>query len=492
VFTQSALSADSARKKRRRTTAIAALALVVVTALGVGGGLLYAAQGSTPAHAGPGAAAQAPDEIRETVEKPPRTPQGALVADIAEDHLEKNVDDPRYAPGTWATDKIFAKGVAKQIMGYRLDSYGGEEAWTVKLDGHLCATTGHVTADGRTAVVVQPSKPEGSKTAGVCDEVLFLDLDTGKKLWRAKLPEAATAYVTNTNLTMTRGTVAVGWGRGSVAYGMADGEQLWKSTKVSRCEDAGFAGGRGLLALVRCGEAPDAKYQVEKLDPRTGRTRWTYQVGAGITTVYLPSSDPPVLAVGAGDSTVTDLITLDGRGKHLATVSLHGDRYDAMCGSRYSGSLLFGVVEACDGMVVGRTEVFVASKDEWKPDQEENWITGFDLATGKALRKFDGREGAPVHPLRMSGDQLLIYRGSRDGIAPAAVLSVDPDTGKETPFLLFNLPESDPGDDDLGNPEESDIIVEHGRVYFAKRQLYADDKYPKYPVRVALGIGSGT
>lgn len=335
-------------------------------------------------------------------------------------------------------------------------------------------------------------KPKGSPTEGVCDEVVFFDIDTGKKLWQSKMPEAASAFVTNTNLTMTRGTVAVAWDQGSVAYDMKDGKQLWKSTGVSQCEDHGFAGGRALLALVRCGSMPDVTYEVQKLDPRTGKAKWTYKVGKGITTVYLPSSDPPVLAVGAGDTTVTDLITLDADGKHSATISLHGESYDPMCGVRYSSTSRFGVVENCDAMVVGRTEIFVASKVGSESGQEANWIVGFDVATGKTLRKFDGREDQPIYPLRTSGDQLLVYRATRDDIGPSAVISLDPRTGKETPFLLFRLPDDDSSDRQFGDPDKSDVIVEQGRVYFAKRELVADFKYPEDPVRAFLGIASST
>ncbi|WP_327434298.1 outer membrane protein assembly factor BamB family protein [Streptomyces sp. NBC_01236] len=490
-YTQSALAADTDRRQRR-TRLIGAVAAVLVVVLCAGGWLLmYKTGDKTPASGKATAAPQAPDEIRETVEKLPSTPEGELAAGWMVEHLEKTTDvNPRYTPGTWATGKIFAKGIADEVLGFKVDRYGGDKAWTLKLGGHICATTKHVTADGRTAVVVQPPKPKGSPTEGVCDEVVFFDIDTGKKLWQSKMPEAASAFVTNTNLTMTRGTVAVAWDQGSVAYDMKDGKQLWKGTGVSQCEDHGFAGGRALLALVRCGSMPDVTYEVQKLDPRTGKAKWTYKVGKGITTVYLPSSDPPVLAVGAGDTTVTDLITLDADGKHSATISLHGESYDPMCGVRYSSTSRFGVVENCDAMVVGRTEIFVASKVGSESGQEANWIMGFDVATGKTLRKFDGREDQPIYPLRASGDQLLVYRATRDDIGPSAVISLDPRTGKETPFLLFRLPDDNSSDRQFGDPDKSDIIVEQGRVYFAKRELVADFKYPEDPVRAFLGIAS--
>jgi hypothetical protein len=88
----------------------------------------------------------------------------------------------------------------------------------------------------------------------------------------------------------------------------------------------------------------------------------------------------------------------------------------------------------------------------------------------------------------MGGEDLLVYRRSFSDIEPDAVVSWNPRTGKETPLLVFNLSGGD--DHMLGDPEQSDIVVEQGRVFFAKQELSADPKHPKDPVLSALGIGS--
>ncbi|GKQ39771.1 PQQ-like beta-propeller repeat protein [Streptomyces sp. A012304] len=488
IYTESALTADRDRAKRRRRMLGAVIALVL-TVLAAGGGLLWYGSGETQDDKKPTATRQAPDEVRETVEKVPASPEGMLVVEHDEENLAQSTDtNPRYAPGTWAVGKLVAKGVADRIEAYKTDSLNDTVAWTLKLDGHLCATTRHVTADGRTAVVIQPPQAKGAEKEGVCDQVVLVDLNTGKKVWQKKMPSANFAYVTNTNLTLTEGVVAVAWGRGSVAYDMKDGKQLWNGTTTSACEDKGFAGGRALLALLSCGEAPDATYQVQKLDPRTGKAQWTYRVARGVDSVYLPSSSPPVLAVAAGDISVTDLITLDDKGKHQASIALSG--YEAKCGARYFSRPLFGVVENCDGMVVGRDQLFVMSKENIATGQPSDWIVAFDVRTGKTQGKFEGRELQMVYPLRMSGDDLLIYRRGAGAVAPAAVVSWNARTDKETPLLLFSLPED--SEADLSDPDESDIVFEQGRAFFAKRELVRDDEEPKDPVLMIVGIaGAG-
>jgi outer membrane protein assembly factor BamB len=300
------------------------------------------------------------------------------------------------------------------------------------------------------------------------------------------MPSASAAYVTNTNLTLTEGVVAVAWGQGSVAYDMKSGERLWNSTLGSECEDKAFAGGRQLLSLLSCGSLPDVRYQVQKLDPRTGKVQWTYRVASGVQTVYLPSSDPPVLAVAAGDSEVTDLISLDDEGKRVTTITLDG--YEANCGERHFGLSYFGEYENCDGVVVGRTQAFVTSEENIDTGEPSNWIVAFDLTTGRTTGKFDGRELQKVFPLRMSGDDLLIYRRGAGAVAPAAVVRWNPGTDQETPLLLFTLPED--AESDLSDPEQSDILYERGRVFFGKRELVRDDEYPTDSVLMAVAVGS--
>ncbi|GHE07474.1 outer membrane protein assembly factor BamB family protein [Streptomyces alanosinicus] len=483
MYTQSALAAGDSRSRRRRRVLGGIVAAVVVLAC-LGAGLIwYGSGGHTKGRTDAKAVAQAPDAIRETVEKAPVSPEGQTVVKHEENGLTGNKQ--RLAPGTWATGKILARAVADHIEGYRIEPHPDWDAktWSLQLDGHVCATSRDVTADGRTAVVVQPARAKSSGKNGVCDEVVMVDLDTGKKLWQKKMPSADFAYVTNTNIALTQGVVAIAWDLGSVAYDMADGKQLWNTTVASsQCHDNGYAGGRALLALVKCGEWEDTTYRVEKLDPRTGKTLWRYSVSKGIKQVYLPSADPPVLAVEAGDYAITDLITLDsGTGEEQARISM--TKYEPQC----SDDMYFGIVAKCYGMVVGRDRIFVMSKDGDDIAKPQNKITAFDVKKGTAVATFEGRMAQSVLPVRMNGDDLIIYRKSLDAIQPSAVVDWNLRTNKETPYLLFQLPEDDT---QIDNPDESDIIYEQGRVFFAHRSLEQDDVHSKDPVLSVIGVGT--
>ncbi|MGA4839244.1 PQQ-binding-like beta-propeller repeat protein [Streptomyces sp. G45] len=526
-FTESALAVERARRTRRARM-LAGLAGLLALALCAGGWMVWAAGDDGSDAQDAKAVQQAPDEIRDTVETIPDSPAGSLVVDYREKQFDERFgrDATVAAPGTWATDKTFVRGVGRTLKGFTYGKF--DEAWTTDLGGPICDTTRHVTADGRTAVLVQerpeksekPKEPEKSKKGDkgdkdkkdrkskgkdkdkdkgkkrkggkggkdgkdgkdkgkkdkpsrpappapeTCEKLVFVDLDTGKKLWEAKLPDAKAAFAPNTNVTMTRGTVAVAWGQGSMGYDMASGKRLWGNARPSACGDAGFAGGRALLALRRCERGDDHTYRIQKVDPRTGEPQWTYKVSPGIQNVNLVSAEPAVIAVAAGDSGATDLITLDDRGAYQATIDLPKGRYEDDC-----FRMLYGTVETCDAIAVGRDQLFLATKAE---GLEANWIVSFDLATGKTVRKFDSKGRAAMYPVRVSGDRLLAFRGSIDGVAPDAVVSLDPKTGKETPFMLFSVP------DDAGivEPGEADVVVERGRVFVAPRELSAEDSGP--------------
>ncbi|MEU2716597.1 PQQ-binding-like beta-propeller repeat protein [Streptomyces sp. NPDC007205] len=483
--TQSAPAVDPSRDRRRRRI-LGAVAAVVAAVVCLGAGLVwYHSIGRTKGQTDAKAVQQAPDAVRETLEKAPVSPEGEVVVKHNEGSLTGK--QQRFAPATWATGKIVARALANRIEGYKIEPHPDwdAKAWTLQLGGHICAVSRDVTADGRTAVVVEPGRTDAPQN-GVCDEVLMVDLDTGKKIWQAKMPAAEGATITGTNISLTRGVVAIAWDDGSVAYAMESGKRLWNTLGTNQCHDSAYVGGGALLALVKCGDSSEPTYRVEKLEPRTGKVLWRYAVSNGLRTIYLPSADPPVIAVEAGDYRVTDLITLDPEnGERLATISMNG--YDPKCGGNVEG--YFDAVDKCYGMVVGRDRVFVMSKDTQDViTKPENQITAFDLKTGTVVTRFEGRPFQQVVPVRMNGEDLIIFRSTLDDVQPAAVVDWNLRTGKETPYLLFHLPEDD--ENELSDPEQSDILYEQGHVFFARRMLARDVVHPKNPVLSVIGVGT--
>ncbi|WP_328563000.1 PQQ-binding-like beta-propeller repeat protein [Streptomyces coelicoflavus] len=449
----------------RRRAAIGAVAAAVLVALAAG---LWAfgtegADGDSPPDGRPVAARQAPDDIRETVETRPPSVEGT--AAVSYEETLRTVGQNVPAMGTWATDTVLAKGFGNEIKGFRLgDSDTSAIAWRLTLPGPLCAVTRHVSVDGRTAIAYAGNgngKGEGAGADGgpdadpltrPCDRLAVFDIDTGKKLWDTKPAGAGSSLAVN--VTMTDGTVVTAWGEGSAAYELTGGKRLWADTDPSACADEGFAGGRALLALLSCGDSANPTYRVQKIDPRTGDAEWTYRVARGVQGVYLVSSSPAVIAVAAGDFVVTDLISLDERGKGRATIRLNRDHQVIDCDRTFSA-----VVESCDAIVVGDKRLYLS---------EEDHIVSYDLATGRTAGKFDAPAGGEMHPLEMSGEQLIAYRPGRGLGRPDAVVALDPETREETPLLLFA---GGPEVAGLDDPAHNDILYEHGRVFFCARTV---------------------
>ncbi|MFI1682373.1 PQQ-binding-like beta-propeller repeat protein [Streptomyces sp. NPDC020607] len=459
VFTQSTVAADRARRQRRRRRALGAGAVVLVLALCTGGWLLWlgpddaadtAHQDGKPSA---GTASQGRLDIRETVEKRPESTTGQMAFRFAVDDMSPG--EEYEMPGTWATDKVLAKGINRTLVGFEVgkDVTTDDEIWRIPLSGPICGVTRHVTVEGRTAVLHRAQKNPES----LCNQVAFVDIDSGKKLWDKEFPTSESVFGQDaTSVTMTRGTVAVAWGDGATAYDMDRGTRLWRNKKSDGCTYQGLAGGRALLTLLACSRGKeDITYRVRNLAPRTGTTRWTHQAAGGVKDVKVLSTDPPVIAVGAGDLDLTHLFSLDDRGKRRATIGLDGGRYEVRCRERHD----YPAIDDCPSTVVSDDQVFLTSREA----EGANWMTSFDLSTGKAVRKFDAGRNQLLYPLRMSGGQVLAFRESSDHITPLGVVSLNPRTGKETPYFSFGLP---PEAWTLTSLELSDVVVQNGRIFF--------------------------
>lgn len=484
------------RKARKALTAL--LAVVLVAALGTGGWLLWGGEDGKGASPDAKGAARAPGplDVRETVEKQPASTVGEMAFRFSVDDM--NPGERVEMPGMWATDRILAKGINKTLVGMRVgtDIEPGEEEWKLGLDGPICGYTPHVTGDNRTAVLFRAN--DWAQDA-YCNQVAFVDLDDGRMVWEAHFPTsssgpepAANTGQDRPSVTLTHGTVVVTWGGGTTGYGMEKGERRWSTTATGPCQDMGAAGGRALIVRQMCRSGdksvPDTSYQytgykVRKVDPATGRTVWTYSAAEGIRDLKVPSTEPAVLAVSGGDIEITDLLSLDDKGRDRATISLRNGAYVADCS--YTDYL---VIDECPTIAVGTDQVFIRSKDQLEK-QVSNWIIGFDLKTGRTTKKFDSGPGSLLQPVRMSGDRLLALRLSEDHIAPNALVALDPDTDEEIPYLYFGLPAEA---QTMTVMNENDILVQDGRIFFGRKSANGPSGGQKKEwLYLVLGIGSG-
>ncbi|MFG3657795.1 PQQ-binding-like beta-propeller repeat protein [Streptomyces sp. NPDC047706] len=491
VYTQSARSAQAARAERRRKLLVWPLAVVLVVALGTGGWLLW---GGDSGGSGTGAEAtgQSRLDVRETVEKRPASTVGKMAFRFSVDDMSPG--EHYEMPGMWATDKILAKGINKTLVGLAIgtDTAPGDEKWKLPLDGPICGYTRHVTVENRTAVLFRESEQEDA----FCDRVAFFDLDDGRKVWESDFSVSASGdhpeqpdsgqYQATPSVTLAQGAVVVTWGGGTDAYAMDTGERRWRTTSTGACQDMGAAGGRALLVRQQCwgdhASLPEGRttYKARKVDPRTGEVLWTYSAAKGIGGLAIPSADPPVLAVEAGEIGISELLSLDDKGNSRATIRLQGGTYRGECA--FDDYL---VVDDCPTIAVGDDQVFLRSKESGET-ANSNWVIGFDLATGRTTTKFDSGPGSLLYPLRMSGDRLLALRETDDHIAPNALVSLDARTGKETPYFYFELPYEARL---MATTEHNHIVVQNGRLFFGVKRVDGPTTGKAW-IYLALGIES--
>ncbi|WP_338701181.1 PQQ-binding-like beta-propeller repeat protein [Streptomyces sp. Q6] len=481
-FTQSQQTAAETRRRRRRT--VFGLVLVLVVAMGFGAWFVWpgSGRGASQDVAEQKAVEQAPDDIRETVESLPKSAPraGHLVADMQTNTLAQGKQED--TSGLWVTKKVLVKAKGTTLYGIKAyePSGRGTVVWSLVLPGGICGYTSSVTADERTAVLMRDPKH-----GNACDQLAVIKLSSGKKLWQTTIPRKKNYFTKGTTMAMVKGVVATNWQVGAAGYDMRTGKQLWQLDRTKKCTIGGFAGGKALTVRYDCyppEKESEILYQVKELEPRTARTKWVYRVADGVGLVAILSSKPAVIAVGAGDMEITDLISLDSGGKYRATIRLEGGHYEVAC----SGD----AVDDCTQAVVSDDQVFITSGERLESIEDKtNWVVAFDLATGKTGVKFDAGHDQKMYPLRMSGDRLLALTMGTDDVAPVSLVSLDPKTGKQSTYFYFAIPSG--GEAFFSRVDPYQVQVEHGRVYFGVLSATGEAKkgIPSL-IRLAFGVGS--
>jgi outer membrane protein assembly factor BamB len=344
------------------------------------------------------------------------------------DPPDTHVKDTQGADGSWATKKIYAKSTINAVAGHTVSS--GKEAWRLPLDGPVCAASPHMTSAHLTAVAYE-------KGSGGCNTVAVFDVDTGDKVWSKPIPKGEQIFGGGmTNLTVAEDTVAISWNGGYVAYDIEGGPPLWKSKETGEtCEHGRYGGGAKLLAVLECGGG-DA-LSVNRLDPRTGQSTWDVKLPREIEdaqNVRIVDTDPVVLVLGTGDSSASEIMTVDDQGKIAATISL-GKRYEPGCGLGGIGS------EACFHVLATDDKVFIPTEPRPGSDSaigDTNEVMAFDFHTGKTKWKSSAADGREIYPVAIEGDKPVAY------LPPTfdkggEVVSLDPANGKK--HGLLRLPD---------------------------------------------------
>ncbi|MET9912129.1 PQQ-binding-like beta-propeller repeat protein [Streptomyces sp. NPDC006476] len=374
------------------------------------------------------------------------------------------VDDTTVVSGSWLTDKAYVKSGVAEINGYDRDK--GTKLWTIKLPGPVCTTSRFTTDDDRAAVVFQPRMPPKNSTAG-CSQVAAIDLDAGRKLW-TKTVDAGDQPINFDNVTVSGTTVAAGGTSGGAAFDIGSGKSLWAPKATDTCYDAGYGGGKKLVAVRKCGSYGQRQLHIQTIDPKSGKVISEYKMSQGIEYAAIVSTNPLVVAADVGDSAgdgsgISDFFSIDDRtGRLITRISAPGKQYAARCDG-------ISKIEYCTGLAVGGGKLYIPTEEHDGTGEysRTNEIVVFDLTTGKQTgQRADAGDGYTITPLRMDGDNVIAYKRppyDKGG----QVVSIDGGTFKETKLLENPSTEAVRDAETSMSPDYSEILYSQGHLYMS-------------------------
>ncbi|GGX45458.1 outer membrane protein assembly factor BamB family protein [Streptomyces fructofermentans] len=456
------------------------VAAVVAIALIVGGGVLYAGQngeddsrnnssGSSGGTGGKDDGGSGGGDGGGTgggTEKVPSSTSAKVLFQLPAAEVPKK--DVWSVAGSWLTDKVYAKAGVSEIVGHDPDS--GAESWTLPLSGLTCAGSPETTEDGVAVVVAEAAKRTKADPYPECTEITAFNLNTGKKLWTESVAPGGGEKIAFKELSITGTTVAAGSGlRGGAAFDIKTGKVLWQP-KVGTCEDVGYAGGEQLVAVRKCGDYGNEKYEVQLLDPKSGSVKWSYKLPAGIDNAKVISTKPVVFGVDSGEITAsgaTDVFSLDDSGKLRTKITLEDGKYEHDCG--------VNKVHDCHAIAVGNDKLYVPTKRHEGGEEysQTNEIVSFSLATGKSTGdRADAGDGYEIFPIRMDGTNILAYKGGPYDKG-SQVVTIDGKSFKET--ALLETPATDQVRSAISAmvPKSSEMLYTSGRLFMAQDLISA-------------------
>lgn len=397
-------------------------------------------------------------------------------------------------PGAWFTGDDLVVTEQSRVVAY--DRETGRTEWEYQApDGTVVCASAAQDGDGPALVGF------GDKEA--CGSLQAIDLAKGTKLWSAQVPaneDDLSLSPGGSGRIAVSGGVAVLDGK---AFGVADGRPLWDAkSALAGCRNPEYFGGAALVARATCGSATG----IIRVDPRTGRQQWRYDIqgeagaSALARSVDVVSTSPVAVLQSPPRAALSQeppvLTVLDDQGKEDFKAT---ENYP-MASSKSGG---LGSSLAALPVLAGDNVVYVMGSDRSSKAvgfdvsgvQGANLVTAYDRGSGRALwtvkvdtgfgfGKVASLAGA-AYPIRVeeSGDLLLLATGgSNFSTKPMQLVRVSAADGTFTNLKEF------PGKVSINASGMSDVrIFEHdGAVFFvgSPEMVLGDDTQGRLPPSV--------
>ncbi|MFJ1974941.1 PQQ-binding-like beta-propeller repeat protein [Streptomyces sp. NPDC087903] len=376
------------------------------------------------------------------------------------------------APGMWVTDKTAVKAAYKQLFAYDVGS--GAPTWDpITFPQKICAVTPRQTADD-TVVVAYMS---GTSDRAKCNQLQQIDLNTGKKGWTTEVADGALFdSAISVELTVSGNTLMVGRSQSGTAYDVGTGKKLFDKKKYGdACFPTAFAGGSRLISVASCDASGANEHdEMQELDPRTGKARWTRKFDKGWRVARAYSVDPLVIYSTNEDKKAWNISTFTDTGSFRSQVGFD-EEFAPECG----WAILERDLTGCQGVAADANTLYLPTE----ASSGANEVVAVNLATGKEKWRVKSPADESMLPVRVEGGRLIAYvEPSYD--AGGQVVSIPTTGGSHTPTKLLQNPQ---GTADIENGFFSKAFDwVDGRFYLSTTRLTGNDE-AKEKLMLAFG-----
>ncbi|WP_338699356.1 PQQ-binding-like beta-propeller repeat protein [Streptomyces sp. Q6] len=345
------------------------------------------------------------------------------------------------APGMWITDKIAVKAAFKEVLAYNVAD--GKISWpAVELPQKICSVTKTPSADGKVAVAYM----SGNTRKANCNQVLEIDLATGKKGWTAKIPEKENddSFFDGTGSSIGLSyvgddTLMVGRQMSGVGLSAKDGKKKFAVEEYGTdCFPKAYTGdSKKLLSVASCGAGGNNPHEeLRQLDPDTGKALWTkkfpkdWQIG----NVY--SVSPLVVYSTNEDDKKYNIASFKGNTSAVqAEVGVDG--LDTGCGAGAFSFSLSRDLSGCQGAVADASTLYMPTQGKTGGANE---IVAISLTSGKERWRVKSPEDQSMLPVKIEGNAVIAYMEASYGGDGGRVLSIGTASGAHQPKTLLQNP----------------------------------------------------
>jgi hypothetical protein len=365
------------------------------------------------------------------------------------------------APGMWITDKTAVKAAYKEVVAYNVGN--GNPTWTpVTFPQKICAVTPHQSADDKVVVAYE----SGTGSRAKCNQLQQIDLNTGKKGWHLEVDDGALFDNTVTiDLSLTGSTLMVGRAQSGVAYDIGSGRKLFDKQRYGQaCFPTAFAGGARLISVASCGAGGSNEHdEVQELDPKTGKARWTTKIPKGWRVTRTYSLDPVVLYLTDEDNKHWNVSTLKDDGTIRSQVDTE-ESFAPQCGWAF----LQRELQGCRGVAADQENLYLPTEASSGPNE----IVAISLATGKEKWRVKSPGDTSMVPMKVEDGKLVAYvEPSYD--AGGQVVSVPTAGSAHRTTKLLQNPQSTAEIEDGFYSKDVDWV--DGRFYISTTRLTGND-----------------